>query len=323
MIVAEYLPPRPHILWQLASQMGIRHAIINAKPERTGLAAVWDIEPLRQIQRELKEAGIELYGLEGDQFDLSRIKLGLAGRDEDINRFCRMLVNMGRLGIPLLCYNFMAQLGWLRSKTDVPARGGALVSRFDASELSQSPTELGDVSQEQIWQNYRYFIERVMPSAEQARVQMALHPDDPPLPSVRGMGRIFGTPESFARAYELAPSPSNGVTFCRANFKLMGADLQDCIRTYARQKRLFFLHLRDVRGTAERFEEVFHDQAADELMETLKDCQTAGFDGPLRCDHVPTLAGEVNDQPGYGTLGRLFADGYIMGLMDALSIARR
>jgi len=99
--------------------------------------------------------------------------------------------------------------------------------------------------------------------------------------------------------------------------------LSECIRHFARQGRLFFVHLRDVRGTAARFEEVFHDEAASELMQTLRECQAAGFNGPLRCDHVPTLAGERNDQPGYGTLGRLFADGYIIGLMDAMGIARQ
>jgi mannonate dehydratase len=323
MIIAEYLPPRPHVLWQLAGQMGIGHAIINAKPEKTGLGGVWERETLRQLQRDLAEAGLKLYGLEGDQFDMSRIKLGLAGRDEDIERFCAMLRHMGELGIPLLCYNFMAQIGWFRSKGDVAARGGALVSRFDVSDLPATATETGEVSADEIWENYRYFIQRVMPVAEKAGIRMALHPDDPPLPSLRGVGRIFGTPEAFERAYALAPSPSNGVTFCRANFKLMGANLPECIRHFGRQKRLFFLHLRDVRGTAERFEEVFHDEASSELMETLKECHAAGFDGPLRCDHVPTLAGEANEQPGYGTLGRLFADGYIIGLMDALGIPRK
>jgi mannonate dehydratase len=323
MILAEYLPPRPHLLWQLTVQMGIGHAIVNAKPERTGLNPVWDIEALRQIQRELAEAGLTLYGLEGDQFDLSRIKLGLDGRDEDLDRFCRMLRNLGQLGIPLLCYNFMAQIGWFRSKADVAARGGALVSRFDLRELPADPVLTAPVTAEQIWENYRYFKQRVMPVAEEAGVRLALHPDDPPLPALRGIGRIFGTPEAFERAYALAPSPSNGVTFCRANFKLMGADLPHWIRRFAEERRLFFVHLRDVRGTAERFEEVFHDQAATELMETLKECQAAGFEGPLRGDHVPTLAGEPNDQPGYGTLGRLFADGYIIGLMDALGIPRQ
>ncbi len=322
MIVAEYLPPRLHVLWQLARQMGIRQAIVNAKPERTGLNPVWDLQALRQIQRELADAGLNLYGLEGDQFDMSRIKLGLEGRDEDLDRFCRMLANMGELGIPLLCYNFMAQIGWFRSNGEVAGRGGALVSRFDLKEMPSSPTEAGEVPAERMWENYQYFIQRAVPAAEKAGIRLALHPDDPPLPSLRGVGRIFGTPEAFERAYSLAPSPNNGVTFCRANFKLMGADLPQCVRRFAQQKRLFFLHLRDVRGTAERFEEVFHDEAAEELKATLRDCQAAGFNGPLRCDHVPTLAGEANDQPGYGTLGRLFADGYIMGLMDALEIPR-
>jgi mannonate dehydratase len=323
MIVAEYLPPRPHVLWQLAVQMGIRHAIINTKPEKTGLKPVWHIDALRQIQSELAGAGLKLHGLEGDQFDMSRIKLGREGRDEDLENFCQMLRNMGELGIPLLCYNFMAQIGWFRSKADVPARGGALVSRFDLAELATSPTEAGEVPAETIWDNFRVFIQRVMPVAQQAGVRLALHPDDPPLPSLRGVARIFGTPEAFERAYALAPSPCNGVTFCRANFKLMGANLTECIRRFGRQERLFFLHLRDVRGTAAKFEEVFHDEAAAELMETLRECQAAGFNGPLRCDHVPTLAGETNDQPGYGTLGRLFADGYIIGLMDAIGIPRQ
>jgi mannonate dehydratase len=188
--------------------------------------------------------------------------------------------------------------------------------------MPPSLTEAGEVPAERIWENYRYFVQRVMPVAEEAGIRMALHPDDPPLPSLRGVGRIFDTPEAFERAYSLAPSPSNGVTFCRANFKLMGADLPQCIRRFAKQKRLFFLHLRDVRGTAEHFVEVFHDEAPAELMDTLKTCQEAGFDGPLRCDHVPTMAGEMNGEPGYGTLGRLFAVGYILGLMDAMEIPR-
>ncbi len=322
MIVAEYLPPRSHVLWQLARQMGVRYAIVNAKPERTGLNPPWDIEALRRVQREFGKAGLKIHGLEGDQFDMSRIKLGLDGRDEDIERYCRMLRNMGELGIPLLCYNFMAQIGWFRSSVGVAGRGGALVSQFDLKEVPTSLTEAGEIPAERLWENYRYFIQHVMPVAEKAGIRMALHPDDPPLPSLRGIGRIFGTPEAFERAYSLAPSPCNGVTFCRANFKLMGVDLSQWIRRFAAQKRLFFLHLRDVRGTAEHFVEIFHDEAAAELMDTLRTCQQAGFDGPLRCDHVPTMAGEMNSEPGYGTLGRLFAVGYILGLMDALGIPR-
>jgi mannonate dehydratase len=322
MMITDYLPPRQHVLWALARQMGIRHAIVNAKPERTGLNPPWDLDALRRVQIEFEAADLKIHGLEGDQFDMNRIKLGLDGRDEDIERFCQMLRNLAELGIPLLCYNFMAKVGWCRSNAEVAGRGGARISRFDVNEMPRTLTEAGEVPAERIWENYRYFIQRVMPVAEQAGIRMALHPDDPPIPSLRGIGRIFGTPEAFDRAYSMAPSPSNGITFCRANFRLMGADVTEWIGHWGSQQRLFFLHLREVRGTAERFEEVFHDEAAAALMETLRACQQIGFDGPLRCDHVPTLAGETNDDPGYGTLGRLFANGYLMGLMDAMSIPR-
>lgn len=320
MIICEYLPSKPHILWQLCLQMGIHHAIVSAKQEKTGLNPPWDIDALRQLQKRFSDAGLIIYGLEGDQFDMNRIKLGLEGRDEDIEHFNQMLRNMGELGIPLLCYNFMAQIGWYRSNLNVRGRGGALLSRFNLKEIHLEKLQITEISNEKIWENFQYFIRNVMPVAEKCGIKMALHPDDPPIPSLHGIGRIFYNPEAFDRAYKMAPSPNNGVTFCRANFKLMNIDLKSWIQKFGNEKRLFFLHLRDVRGTAENFEEVFHDEAAEDLIETLKICYNVGFEGPLRCDHVPTLAGEVNDQPGYGTLGRLFADGYIIGLMDALGI---
>src|SRR5262249_49929284 len=148
-----------HLLWKLAVQMGIRQAIVNAKSERTGLKPPWDFETLRTVQTELRTAGLHLHGLEGDQFDMGRIKLGLSGRDEDIEWFCQLLRNMGELGISLLCYNFMAQTGWFRSRTDVAGRGGALVSGFSLDDLSTNPTATGVVSPERIWENYRYFIQ--------------------------------------------------------------------------------------------------------------------------------------------------------------------
>lgn len=322
MIFAEFLPPVPGPLWQYALQMGIGNAIVKAAPELTGMKAPWDIDSLRITQRRFNDAKLTVRGLEGDQFDMGRIKLGLDGRDEDIELYCRMLCNMGELGIHLLCYNFMPAIGWFRTRMDVRGRGGALVSRFDIKEVPAEPPNSGRISRESVWANYEYFIRRVMPVAEKSGVKMALHPDDPPIPSLQGAGRIFGTPDAFDRAYALSPSPSNGVTFCRANFKLMGSDLTILIRHFARAGRLFFLHLRAVRGKADSFEEVFHDEAREELIETLKICHEEGFPGPLRCDHVPTLEGESNDNPGYGALGRLFADGYVLGLLDGLGIPR-
>ncbi len=321
MLLTEFLPAKPHRLWRLARQMGIRHAIVKAAPELTGRPPPWDIDALRAIQRDLADAGLVLRGLEGDAFPMDRIKCGLDGCDEDLDRYERMVRNLGELGIPLLCYNFMARTGWHRTASEVPGRGGALVSRFDLAAMP--PTDGDAIEADRMWVNYERFIRRIAPVAERAGVRLGLHPDDPPLPRLGGTARIFGTAAAFDRAYALAPCRANGITFCRANFALMvDADLPALIRSWGAQDRIAFVHLRAVIGTAASFTEIFHDQAAAELIATLRDLHAAGFTGPLRCDHVPTLAGEDDVQPGYGTLGRLFADGYALGLMDALGIPR-
>src|SRR5947208_1352186 len=121
-IVTEFLPAKPSLLWQYALQMGIRDAIVKAAPELTGMPAPWDRDSLASLQREFHSAGITIHGLEGDQFDMSAIKLGLPGRDEALERYCRMLRNMGELGIGLLCYNFMPVTGWFRTRDDLPGR---------------------------------------------------------------------------------------------------------------------------------------------------------------------------------------------------------
>lgn len=320
MKISEFLPAKPNRLWKLASQLGVRHAICKCAPELTGLNAPWDIDSLRTIQRRFQKGGYVLYGLEGDQFDMSRIKLGLEGREEDVEKYCRMLRNMGELGIPLLCYNFMAGIGWHRSKADVKIRGGALTSRFDVSEIPSTLTDAGVVTSARMWENYAWFIRRVMPVAESVGVRMGMHPDDPPIPELRGIARILSTPENVERAMSLAPSSSNGVTFCQANYRLMGCDVPQWIHRFGDAQKIFFVHFRDVRGTADCFEETFQDEGPSDMPALLKHYHDVGFDGPIRVDHVPTMAGERNDTHGYSVLGRLFALGYLKGVAQALKI---
>jgi len=320
MKICEFLPATPNRLWRFSAQMGVTDAICKCAPECTGLPDPSNLEALRTIQDRFSEAGFRLVGLEGDEFDMTRIKLGLPGRDEDIERYQLMLRNMGELEIPLLCYNFMAGIGWHRNQVDAEGRGGALVTTFDVDEVPKGLTEHGDISEETIWDNYTYFIRAVIPVAEEAGVRMGMHPDDPPLPALRGLGRILYTPEHVQRALDLIDSPSHGVTYCQANFQLMGADHATWIERFARDDKIVFVHFRDVRGTAERFQETFHDEGPTDMPGLLKLYHTHGFTGPIRVDHVPTLAGEDNNQPGYGELGRLFAVGYLKGALDALNI---
>jgi D-mannonate dehydratase len=320
MILADFLPATPDRSWQLARQLGVTHAICKCAPELTGLPAPDNLAALRTIRDRFAAEGFTLYGLEGDEFDMQRIKLGLPGRDEDIARYQEMLRNMGALGIPLLCYNFMATIGWFRTEAHVPARGGAISNRFRLSEIDPTPvaSELR-VTEKKLWANYEYFITRVLPVAEAAGVKMGLHPDDPPLSPLRGVGRILTSADAFARVMALSDSPSHGITYCQATFRAMGEDIVAAARRFA--PRIVFVHFRDIAGTREDFTETFHDNGPTDMPAMIKLYADLGFTGPIRVDHVPSMAGEENLPHGYAQLGRLFALGYLKGILDTHRIS--
>jgi len=149
---------------------------------------------------------------------------------------------------------------------------------------------------------------------------MALHPDDPPLASLRGISRILINARNYRRVMDMVPSPVNGVTFCQANFVLMGEDIAALIKEWCAQKKIFFAHYRDVEGTAEHFRETFHDNGPIDMARMMKIYHEAGFRGPVRPDHAPTLDGEQNDKPGYAMEGKILAFGYMKGALDAYGI---
>jgi mannonate dehydratase len=320
------LPAKPDDRWVYARQIGVRHAVTKLLPAVSGIDQPWTIDALRTVRDRFAEAQIELVGLEGDPFDMTRIKWGQNGREEDYDRYRQLLENMARLELRLLCYNFMprpqnAAHDWLRTRTDVPLRGGSLSTAFDQAKLPPVATSL---SCEQLWANYRQFIEAVMPTAEQVGVRMSLHPDDPPVASLGGVARIFNSVENFDKAYQLHPCRANALTFCQANFKLMGVDLPATVRHFAEDDRIAFVHWRDVQGSAEQFTETWHDEGPTDMAAMLGVYHEAGFAGPIRDDHVPLMHGEaVPDMPGYGALGHLFTMGYLKGALAGKGIAYR
>ena len=321
MTLIEFVPPTPHPLWTLCRQMGIDDVVVKLNPSLTGLPDPWRLETLKGIVDRLAEAGLRVVALEGDPFDMSPIKeYGASGsghtwrdREETLDHYCELLESMGALGIRLLCYNFMVGTGWARTGVR-EGRGGARATYFSLAETPSAPLKL---TAEQVWANYEYFITRVMPVAERAGVRMGLHPDDPCLPELGGYARIFGSVEAYDRAYALYPSPSNAVTFCQANFKLMGADLEATARHFG--KRIAFIHVRDVDGTKEDFTELFHDQGTTDQFALMRVYRELGLDVPVRGDHVPEMEGDrrltEDCIPGYFTLGRLFANGYLKALL--------
>ena len=223
---------------------------------------------------------------------------------------------MGALDIPVLCYNFMPQSGWYRTSFAKKGRGGALVTAFDSKLMQAAPqlTEAGTQTDIQIWDNYKYFMDKVLPVAEACKVKLALHPDDPPVPSLQGVSRIFRNVENFDKALELYPSDYNGITFCQGSFAAMNEDIPSLIRHFGR--KIFFVHFRDIRGNADAFEETFHDEGQTDMKACMRAYKEIGFDGVTRTDHAPVMAGESGENPAYEMLGHIFATGYLKGLLE-------
>ncbi len=157
-----------------------------------------------------------------------------------------------------------------------------------------------------------------MPIAEEANVKLAMHPDDPPLSPIRGISRIMRSLENYQRLLDLVPSPVNGIALCQGNFTLMTDDLPAAIRHFGKQEKIFFVHFRDVRGTPQKFVETFHDEGKTNMAECIRAYREVGFEGVLRPDHVPTMEGDSNQNPGYSSIGRLFAIGYVKGLREVI-----
>ena len=319
--LAELFGPEEEHKIRLAAQIGITHAIVGVGGALSRVPRERYLETLEKIRNDFQSAGMTVAGVESDPVPTDKIKLGLPGRDEEIENYIAAIKALAEVGVPMICYNWMAGLGWYRTKVDVPERGGALVSEFDnEAAKKQGLTEWGEISTEKIWSNLEYFLKAVIPVAEQSGVKMALHPDDPPISPLRGIGRILTSAANYRRVLNIVPSPVNGITFCQANFKLMGEDIAALAREWCAEKKIFFVHFRDVEGTRERFRETFHDNGPTDLAAMLRVYHEAGFEGPMRPDHAPTLDGESNDHPGYAIGGKILAIGYMMGAMDAQRI---
>ena len=274
--------------------------------------------PLLRLKEQYESAGFVLDVVEARP-PLNKAKRGQEGRDEEIAAVIEMLENMGKLGIKTWCYEWMTDMNWLRTATAIPSRGGSFVSGYDHTKMELAgETPDGPVSEESLWETLEYFLLKILPVAERVGVQLAMHPDDPPLSPIRGIGRIMSSLENYQRLLELCPSPMNGITLCQGNFGLMTKDLPGAIRHFGMQKKVFFVHFRDVAGDKTKFQETWHDDGPTDLYECMRAYREVGFEGVLRPDHVPTLDCEPNDRPGYAVLGRLFAVGYIRGLQECV-----
>ena len=312
----------------LAKQMDVLGAVGGINPKMVNLSSRqnYEFEVVKAVKEAWERQGLQLKVIEGPPSLYAKTKLGLPGRDEEIEHFITFLQNIGALGIQTVCHNWMPVIGWTRSNIARQSRGGALVSAFDIQEMKDEPafTEYGTLTHEKMWDNMEYFLKAVIPVAEKSGVKLALHPDDPPIDSIRGIPRIMTSVDAFKKLLDLYPSPSNGITFCQGSFASMGdennpVDIPKAIRYFGERDAIHFVHFRDVRGHKNKFEETFHDDGKTDMYRAMEAYYDIGFRGPMRPDHVPTMGDDSNDHPGYSTIGTLFAIGYMRGLIEGAS----
>ena len=295
---------------QLARQIGVTDIVVRYPGPHPA-----DLEPLvaRVVRRQMRLSVIEGY------LPMDRIQAGSRGREQQIDQMSALIESMGALGVRTLCYHWMGPTDATRTSQATPGRGGARCTEFDLAATARlGPLDAPIVAEERLWQNLAYFLERILPVAESAGVVLAMHPDDPPLSPLRGARRIMTNVGAFERLIALHDSPANGICFCQGTFAAMGVDVPATIRSLGRS--IAFVHVRDVRGTPEHFVETFHDEGPTDMYAAMCAYRDVGFAGAMRPDHVPRLIGEEADaarEAGYTMQGRLFAVGYLRGLIEA------
>jgi mannonate dehydratase len=311
----------------LTRQMDVLGAVSGINTHMVGMDEVkpWEAKAIIAVKEAWDKVGLKLNVIEGPPSLGEKTKLGLPGRDEEIANFITFMKNLKQYGgIDTICYNWMPVIGWYRTKNDKPGRGGALVTAFDYEDIKNAPnTPYGEVSKEALWKNLEYFLKAVVPEAEKVGMKLAMHPDDPQVDSIKGISRIMTTVDNFKKLVDLYPSPSNGITMCQGNFSLMGADIPTVVHEFGKRNLIHFVHFRNVRGGKFKFEETFHDEGQIDMYAAMKAYYDIGFKGAIRPDHVPTMAGDSNEHPGYSIIGILYAHGYIRGLMESVSKGSR
>jgi len=309
----------PHRV-KLSKQIGVTHAIAGTASALSRVPRSRYAETVARIKADYEKAGLTIAGIESHPVPAEKIKLGLPGRDEEIENYIAAIRAIGQAGIPMVCYDFMAGIDWYRTNMHFPGRGGCSSLSFNVRDVPEGLTQWGRISEKKMWDNITYFLKAVIPEAEKANVKMALHPDDPPVPELRGIARIIISPEAYRRVMNIVPSPVNGVTFEISVYYLMGADLEAIAKEFGSKRKIFYIHARNLKGSRDNFVETFQDDGAIDFGKVFQALYDSGVCVPLRPDHDPILDGETDVHPGYGVLGKILGVGYIKGIMASRNI---
>jgi mannonate dehydratase len=308
--IGHRISPRP-TAEELAffQQLGIEYATVWTTIKDAGLAY------MVETKRLLEAHGIGLLNV--GILDLHcdpTLTLGLPGRDRKIEQYKAYLRTLGQAGIGYTTYAHMANIKLLPYyQTGMGAtRGGAATREFDMEVARSLPLSHDRAyKDDEIWSTFTEFIQEVMPVAEAAGVRIGLHPDDPPVPSLGGVARIFRDFAGYQRAVEIADSPNFGLCFCVGTWAEGGAatgmGIPEMIRHFGGEGRIFKVHFRNVDAPLPKFRETFVDNGCVDMNEVLRALREVDYDGVLLPDHVPG-----------GQAHAAYTIGYMRALRDRL-----
>lgn len=307
--------------------------------------ARWEEADVRALVDRVEASGLRFDAIENVPVHFyHKAMLGLPGRDEQIENYRATMRAVARAGVPVLGYHFMPNSVW-RTERRAAGRGGAACTRFDMAVVDAAsdkdalkaylPTALGHqdamplrgrdeppVTEDEMWENYAYFIRAVLPVAEEEGLRLALHPDDPPVASLGGVARLFWRPEGYEKAFAIAgESPAWGLNLCLGCGSEMAGgpdNIRRLIRFFGPKGRIFYGHFRDVQGTVPTFTECFLGEGNFDPAEMLTLLFENGFDGFLLDDHVPGMDGDSD----WNHRGRAHAIGYMQGLARMYDFSR-
>ena len=288
----------------------------------------WEYEDLARLVAQAKQAGLRLIALENAPTRFyDQIMTGAPGRDKQLDNMVYTLRNIARAGIPIFGYAFMPAGVWRTSSVALSRGAQSTAFHYETAQNVRpgdgrtysiwggTPADR-EYTEEAIWENYCWYLERILPVCEEAGLRLALHPDDPPVPTLGGVGRVFRNFENFRRAMEKFDSPMHGLDFCHGCWSEMraGAGVIDAIRYFGERGKIFYVHFRDVQGSVDDFKECFLGDGNCDPVETIRALKQVGFRGFLIPDHVPRMVGDGR----WCERGRAWTVGYIQALIAAV-----
>ncbi|MBQ6596944.1 MAG: mannonate dehydratase, partial [Lentisphaeria bacterium] len=288
----------------LVKQLGLKSVQFNT-PALPVVDGTWRLEDLIALKKGCDAEGLCCETIENVPIEFyDKVMLGLPGRDEQIEKYRQLIRNMAIAEIPILGYHFVPTFVWRTSQNN-PGRGGVRVTAYDEEEARNGNTvrywartdvKIDDV--EVMWANYKYFMDAVLPVAEEEGIRLALHPDDPPVPMVAGVARLFISLDAYKRAEQIAGDyRAWGLDLCLGCCSEIGGaqTVHDFIEYFGPKDRICYVHFRDVQGFVPSFQECFLGEGNFDPPTVLRQLNDVGFKGYIMDDHVPKLDCEEID----------------------------